>query len=67
MPFSSDPTGARYLADLAMAHLHESWWGWSDSQDRSLQIAEDLAHRGVALDDADYWTDWALANLKKTD
>lgn len=58
-----DPTGARYFADLAMAHLHESWWGWSDSQDRSLQIAEDLAHRGVALDDADYWTHWVLADV----
>lgn len=58
-----DPTGARYFADLAMAHLHESWWGWSDSQDRSLQIAEDLAHKGVALDDADYWTHWALADV----
>jgi TolB-like protein/DNA-binding SARP family transcriptional activator len=58
-----DPNGARYFADLAMAHLHESWWGWSDSQDRSLQIAEDLAHKGVALDDADYWTHWALADV----
>jgi TolB-like protein/glucose/arabinose dehydrogenase/Flp pilus assembly protein TadD len=58
-----DPTGARYFADLAMAHLHESWWGWSDSQDRSLQVAEDLAHRGVALDDADYWTHWVLADV----
>lgn len=58
-----DPTGARFFADLAMAHLHESWWGWSDSQDRSLQVAEDLAHRGVALDDADYWTHWVLADV----
>jgi len=58
-----DPNGARYFADLAMAHLNESRWGWSDSQDRSLQIAEDLAHKGVALDDADYWTHWALADV----
>jgi TolB-like protein/DNA-binding SARP family transcriptional activator/predicted Zn-dependent protease len=58
-----DPNGARYFSDLAMAHLHESWWGWSESQDRSLQTAEDLAHKGVALDDADYWTHWALADV----
>jgi adenylate cyclase len=58
-----DPNGARYFADLAMAHLHESRWGWSDSQDQSLRIAEDLAHRGVALDDADYWTHWVLADV----
>ena len=58
-----DPTGARYFADLAMAHLNESRWGWSDSQDQSLRIAEDLAHKGVALDDADYWTHWVLADV----
>jgi TolB-like protein/Flp pilus assembly protein TadD len=58
-----DPSGARYFADLAIAHLHESWWGWSDSQDRSLQTAEDLAHKAVALDDADYWTHWVLADV----
>lgn len=58
-----DPNGARYFADLAMAHLHESSWGWSDSQDQSLRIAEDLAHKGVALDDADYWTHWVLADV----
>jgi TolB-like protein len=56
-----DPNGPRYFADLAMAHLYESRWGWSDSQERSLRVAEDLAHKGVALDDADYWTHWALA------
>ena len=58
-----DPIGARYFADLAIAHLHEAWWGWSDSQDRSLQTAEHLAHKGVALDDADYWTHWVLADV----
>jgi TolB-like protein/DNA-binding SARP family transcriptional activator len=58
-----DPNGARYRADLAIAHLHESWWGWSDSHDRSLQIAEELAHKSVALDDADYWTHWVLADV----
>ena len=58
-----DPNGARYFADLAMAHLHESRWGWSDSQDGSLRIAEDLAHKGVALDDADYCTHWVLADV----
>ncbi len=58
-----DPNGARYHADLAMAHLHESRWGWSDSQDRSLRIAEELAHKGIALDDADYWTHWVLADV----
>src|SRR5262249_21344478 len=58
-----DPGGPRYFADLAMAHLSDSRWGWSDSQDRSLRIAEELAHKGVALDDADYWTHWVLADV----
>src|SRR5262249_19877539 len=58
-----DPSGARYCADLAMTHLHDSRWGWSNSQERSLRIAEDLGHKGVALDDADYWTHWALAEI----
>jgi TolB-like protein/DNA-binding SARP family transcriptional activator/Flp pilus assembly protein TadD len=58
-----DPNGARYFADLAMAHLHQSRYGWSDSQDRSLRVAEDLAHTGVALDDSDYWTHWMLADV----
>src|SRR5262249_17500327 len=58
-----DPNGARYFADLAMAHLHQSRYGWSDSQDRSLRVAEDLAHKGVGLDDADYWTHWMLADV----
>ncbi len=58
-----DPNGARLFADLAIAHLYESRWGWSDSQDRSLHIAEDLAHKGVALDEADYWTHWAMAEV----
>jgi len=58
-----DPNGPRYHADLAMAHVYESRWGWSDSQHRSLQIAEELAHKGIALDDADYWTHWVLADV----
>jgi TolB-like protein/class 3 adenylate cyclase len=55
-----DPNGPRYAADLATAHLYESRWGWSDSPDRSLRIAEELAQKGVALDAADYWTQWVL-------
>jgi len=56
-----DPHDPRFAADLALAHHYESRWGWSDSQDRSLETAEALARKGVLLDDADYRTHWVLA------
>ena len=58
-----DPTDPRFSADLALAHHYESRWGWSDSQDRSLEVAEELARKGVRLDDADYRTHWVLATV----
>jgi TolB-like protein len=58
-----DPHDPRYAADLALAHHHESRWGWSDSQSRSLETAEELARKGVRLDDADYRTHWVLATV----
>ncbi len=56
-----DPHDPRFAADLALAHHYEFRWGWSDSQDRSLETAEALARKGVLLDDADYRTHWVLA------
>lgn len=58
-----DPNDPRYAADLALSHHYESRWGWSDSQDQSLVTAEELARKGVRLDEADYRTHWVLATV----
>src|SRR5262249_15914938 len=42
-----DPHDPRYAADLALVHHYESRWGWSESQGRSLEVAEELARKGV--------------------
>lgn len=58
-----DANDPRFAADLALSHHYESRWGWSDSQDRSLVTAEDLARKSVRLDEADYRTHWVLATV----
>jgi DNA-binding SARP family transcriptional activator len=58
-----DPSDPRYAADLALSYHYESRWGWSDSQDKSLVTAEELARKGVRLDDSDYRTHWVLATV----
>jgi adenylate cyclase len=46
-----DPNRAQYQALLAVTHLMDALYGWSESRDASLNQALELAERGLALDD----------------
>ena len=55
-----DPAYARAYAVLAWVRLNEFRWNWSDSPERSIELALDLARKSVELDAADDWSQWAL-------
>ncbi|MBT4932756.1 MAG: hypothetical protein HOL66_03335 [Rhodospirillaceae bacterium] len=45
------PNLAQYHGLLAVTHLMDALYGWSDSRDVSLSLALERAERGIALDD----------------
>jgi adenylate cyclase len=55
-----DPNFASAHAFLALTHGLDYLNRWSASPTRSIEQAEDVARRAVALDDADPWAHWAL-------
>ncbi|MFQ6022105.1 MAG: adenylate/guanylate cyclase domain-containing protein [Acidiferrobacterales bacterium] len=59
------PSGEFGASDLAVTHLFEAYYNWTDSRARSMQEMMRAAKKAVAADDHDAWAHTALglANL----
>jgi adenylate cyclase len=59
------PSGEFGASDLAVVHLFEAYYNWSESRSRSLEQMMQAAKKAVAANDHDAWayTTLAMANL----
>lgn len=60
-----DPQHALGAGDLAIVHLHDAYYRWSDDPEGSLRLMIDTARRAVEADDTDPWalTTFAWASI----
>ena len=49
----TDPQQANYYGLLAVTHLMDGLYGWSENRDRSLELSLQSAEQGLALDEHD--------------
>jgi adenylate cyclase len=60
---SLDPKYAFPYAVLANAHMLDVWFRFSESPEESMKLADDAAHKALAIEKADPYVLSALANL----
>jgi adenylate cyclase len=58
-----DPEYARPYAVLALSHMLDLWFRFSESPEESMKLAVDAAEKALALDDSDYLTHTCFSAL----
>ena len=58
-----DPKFARAIAFLGYTHLVDTWFGWAKNPAQSFKLAEELAHRALAIDDNVYLAHGLLSSI----
>jgi adenylate cyclase len=59
--FELEPNYGKPIAKLAMSHMIDVVWGWSEDQDASWEEAWKLINLALKRDDDEPWCYWALA------
>jgi adenylate cyclase len=58
-----DPKYARPYSILALSHMLDLWFGFSESPENSMRLAEEAAQKALTLDDSDPGIHWCYAAL----
>ena len=56
----TDPNFARAYANLAITHVYDFLYGWSEHSEQSLQLANEYAAQAIALDPSLPQVHWAM-------
>ena len=64
MAVSGDPTFSRAYAGLSFTHWQDSFQGWTDTRQKTLEAAFSAAGQGLMADDRDPAAHWAMGRAE---